>query len=76
MKFVGAFLLVFVFFACSDEEKIKHSTESKEEVLIEQSDEKTEVNDTNVPLPVEDVQKPTSKLENNALAFLNGGGGG
>ncbi len=74
MRIIATLLLVFAFFACSDEKETKPNIEIKEEVLIEQSDEKTEVNDSNIPLPVGD----TSKLHNTSsqtFAF-NGGGGG
>lgn len=84
MKMVTLFLLAFILIACSDENKTNPSEELKEEVLIEQNDEKTEVNDTNVPLP---VGEPLTHLQNEiyALSFiphldtphlLNWGGGG
>lgn len=75
MRIFALFLLAFVLVACSDETKEKVSQEPKEEVLIEQNDEKTEVNDTNVPLP---VGEPTSLLNTQILRlspFRQGGGG-
>ena len=45
MRIIATLLLVFAFFACSDEKETKPNIEIKEEVLIEQSDEKTEVNE-------------------------------
>lgn len=78
MKFLVPFLLFFAFVACSDEKKEAPSFDTEQNVSIEQSDEKTEVNDTNVPLPV-----PNSHLEPHlapniatyALASHKGGGG-
>lgn len=78
MKFLVPFLLLFAFVACSDEKKETPSIDTEQNVSIEQSDEKTEVNDTNVPLPV-----PNSHLQfylapntaTYALASHKGGGG-
>lgn len=48
------FLLCF-FIACSENENEKITPKFNDtNILIEQDDEKTEVNDTNVPLPVQD----------------------
>lgn len=79
MKFLVPFLLLFAFVACSDEKKETPSIDAEQNVSIEQSDEQTEVNDTNVPLPV-----PNSHLQpyfapntaTYALASYKGGGGG
>ena len=77
MKFLVPFLLLFAFVACSDEKKETPSIDAEQNVSIEQSDEQTEVNDTNVPLPV-----PNSHLQpyfapntaTYALASYRGGG--
>ena len=76
MKFTLLFLLAFLFVACSDDTKKAQSIDTEQNVSIEQSDEKTEVNDTNVPLP---VSEPTTllKIQNLHLnLFRQGGGGG
>lgn len=77
MKIITFFLLAFMLIACSDEKKTNPSEEPKEEVLIEQDDEKTEVNDTNVPLP---VSEPSTHLQSQIYALtlfqiVVGGGG-
>lgn len=75
MRIIAFFLLVFVFLACSSEEKAQVNEEQNDEVLIEQNDEKTEVNDTNVPLP---VGESSSALQTQffALTLFHKGGGG
>lgn len=75
MRIIALFLLLFVFLACSSEEKAQVNEEQNDEVLIEQNDEKTEVNDTNVPLP---VGEPNSSLQAQivALTLFHKGGGG
>lgn len=74
MKFTLLFLLAFLFVACSDDTKKAQSIDTEQNVSIEQSDEKTEVNDTNVPLP---VSEPTTllKIQNLHLNLFRQGGG-
>ena len=79
MKFLVPFLLFFAFVACSDEKKEAPSIDTEQNVSIEQSDEKTEVNDTNVPLPVPNSHLEPHLAPNTAtytLASHKGGGGG
>lgn len=55
MRFFLAFLCVVFFLACSNDKEFSKSQNQKEEIVqIEQDDEKTDLNDTNLPLPVED----------------------
>ena len=78
MKFLVPFLLFFAFVACSDEKKEVPSIDTEQNVSIEQSDEKTEVNDTNVPLPVPNSHLQPYLAPNTAtyaLASHQGGGG-
>lgn len=78
MKFLVPFLLFFAFVACSDEKKEVPSIDTEQNVSIEQSDEKTEVNDTNVPLPVPNSHLQPYLAPNTAtyaLASHKGGGG-
>ena len=79
MKFLVPFLLLFAFAACSDEKKEAPSIDTEQNVSIEQSDEKTEVNDTNVPLPVPNSHLQPYLAPNTATYALTshkGGGGG
>lgn len=75
MKNILLVLLALAFLSCSDESEVKTSQEPQEEVLIEQNDEKTEVNDSNVPLP---VGESSTQLQNQitALTLFHKGGGG
>lgn len=74
MKNILLVLLALAFLSCSDESEVKTSQEPQEEVLIEQNDEKTEVNDSNVPLP---VGESSTQLQNQitALTLFHKGGG-
>lgn len=74
MRNVLLVLLALAFISCSNENEAKTSQEPQEEVLIEQNDEKTEVNDSNVPLP---VGESSSHLQNQitALTLFRKGGG-
>ena len=56
MKVFLAFCLVFFLLACSEEKKPKIETQTKEEILLEESDEKIDINDSNLPLPIDDTQ--------------------
>lgn len=59
------FFGIFLFLGCSSEEKQspKFSEQTQEPVQIEQSDEKTEFSDTNLPLPVKDDSGQNQELE-------------
>lgn len=62
MRFVVLAFVLF-FMACSNEQEHKKSLgDANESVQIESADEKSEVNDTNVPLPVEE-----SSLKNETM---------
>ena len=47
-------LIPFLFLSCDDSENLKPKNEAQEVVQIEQNDEKTELSDYNLPLPVDD----------------------
>lgn len=59
------FFGIFLFLSCSSEEKQspKFGEQTQESVQIEQSDEKTELSDTNLPLPVEDDDSQNQEFE-------------
>lgn len=59
-------ICIFIFFACSSDDKnINSKQEVIEEVIqIEQSDAKVQVNDSNVPLPVDEKIDTPSIFEN------------
>ena len=82
MKTMVMLLFVLVFCACSAEEKPKIKQEPKEDnISFEANDEKSEVNDTNVPLPVPNSSLQLQLAPNATLYALNfgahsqGGGG-
>ena len=81
MKTAIMLLFVLVFCACSAEEKPKIKHEPKEDnISLEINDEKTEVNDTNVPLPVPNSSLqpqfvPSSKLYTLIFGTHSQGGG-
>ncbi|HJE66416.1 cytochrome C [Campylobacter avium] len=55
MKILLSFFLLFFFIACFDEKTpAPKSTTQSVEVQLEKSDEKSELSDTNLPLPVEE----------------------
>ncbi|TEY03068.1 cytochrome C [Campylobacter sp. US33a] len=52
--FLGIFL-IFLFSACTQNDNVSKNKANDEEVVqIEQNDEKTELNENNLPLPIED----------------------
>ncbi|WP_297194915.1 cytochrome C [uncultured Campylobacter sp.] len=55
MRYIFIFFFLYFFLACSSEEvKIKKIQENNETVELEKTDEKSELSDTNLPLPVEE----------------------
>lgn len=75
MRIVILFLLMF-FTACEKNEEQIIQTKENEEVSIEQSDEKTELSDTNLPLPVADNNLSKNELkepnQNSKQAYYQG----
>lgn len=66
MRFVFFFLSLFslFFLACQkNEQDTKKQNSNDEQVNIEQSDVKIEVNDTNIPLPVDDDISQENKIQ-------------
>ena len=75
MKTAIILLFVLVFCACSAEEKPKIKQEPKEDnISFEANDEKSEVNDTNVPLPVPNSSLQLQLAPHATLYALNVGG--
>lgn len=66
MRVVLLSFVLFFFIACENKQETQFQSKDDENVTLEQNDEKSEVNDSNVPLPVQDDfmqnQKPQSKL--------------
>ncbi len=55
MRYALIFFSLFLFLACSNEEvKIQNTQDKNESIELEKADEKTELSDTNLPLPVQD----------------------
>lgn len=74
MKKLALCLCMLFFWGCEDKNvPQKQPLQSNEKVQIEQNDETSEVNDTNVPLPVEDKFDERSSIkpsvENIALLY-------
>ena len=72
-KFIYVFCMVFMFIACSNDDK---NLNTKQEVIedviqIEQSDAKTQVSDTNLPLPVDETVQNNFDFFNNCLSCHN-----